>query len=74
MNETSCLIQINYSLSSPPPQKIPSSDIIILTVTRCTAIIYIYVQFKNLRQLGSKYMLGVGFFSALQLFQGCFYL
>lgn len=40
-------------------QKILSSDIIILTVTRCTAIIYIYVQFKNLRQLGSKYMLGV---------------
>lgn len=40
-------------------QKILGSDIIILTVTRCTAIIYIYVQFKNLRQLGSKYMLGV---------------
>ncbi|KAB5549298.1 hypothetical protein PHYPO_G00065760 [Pangasianodon hypophthalmus] len=40
-------------------EKILSSDIIILTVTRCTAIIYIYVQFKNLRQLGSKYMLGI---------------
>ncbi|KAF5903027.1 3-hydroxy-3-methylglutaryl-coenzyme A reductase-like, partial [Clarias magur] len=40
-------------------EKIPSSDIILLTVTRCTAIIYIYVQFKNLRQLGSKYMLGI---------------
>lgn len=31
---------------------------IILTVTRCAAIIYIYIQFKNLRQLGSKYILG----------------
>lgn len=39
-------------------QKIHSSDIIILTVTRCMAIIYIYFQFKNLRQLGSKYILG----------------
>lgn len=49
-------------------QKIQSSDAVILTVTRCMAIIYIYFQFKNLRQLGSKYILGqyhemfVGFF------------
>lgn len=39
-------------------QKTHSSDIIILAVTRCMAIIYIYFQFKNLRQLGSKYILG----------------
>lgn len=39
-------------------QKTHSSDLIILTVTRCMAIIYIYFQFKNLRQLGSKYILG----------------
>lgn len=39
-------------------QKPASSDIIVLTVTRCMAIIYIYFQFKNLRQLGSKYILG----------------
>lgn len=39
-------------------QKTHSSDMIILTVTRCMAIIYIYFQFKNLRQLGSKYILG----------------
>ncbi len=39
-------------------QKVHSSDIIILTVTRCMAIVYIYFQFKNLRQLGSKYILG----------------
>lgn len=39
-------------------QKTHSSDIIILIVTRCMAIIYIYFQFKNLRQLGSKYILG----------------
>ena len=41
-----------------PLQRILSSDIIILTVTRCMAIIYIYIQFQNLRQLGSKYILG----------------
>lgn len=39
-------------------QKVHSSDIIILTVTRCMAIVYIYFQFKNLRQLGSKFILG----------------
>ncbi|KAF3851597.1 hypothetical protein F7725_013369 [Dissostichus mawsoni] len=35
--------------------QILSSDIIILTITRCIAIVYIYFQFQNLRQLGSKY-------------------
>lgn len=39
-------------------QKPASSDVIVLTVTRCMAIVYIYFQFKNLRQLGSKYILG----------------
>ncbi|KAK7912747.1 hypothetical protein WMY93_012958 [Mugilogobius chulae] len=39
-------------------EQILSSDIIILTITRCIAIIYIYFQFQNLRQLGSKYILG----------------
>lgn len=39
-------------------QKVDSSDVIILTITRCMAIVYIYFQFKNLRQLGSKYILG----------------
>lgn len=39
-------------------QKVHSSGEIILTVTRCMAIVYIYFQFKNLRQLGSKYILG----------------
>ncbi|PKU44517.1 3-hydroxy-3-methylglutaryl-coenzyme a reductase [Limosa lapponica baueri] len=36
-----------------------SSDIIILTITRSIAILYIYFQFQNLRQLGSKYILGI---------------
>ncbi|CAG5867707.1 unnamed protein product [Menidia menidia] len=46
-----------------------SSDIIILTVTRCMAIIYIYFQFKNLLQLGSKYILGIaGLFTVFSSF------
>ncbi|XP_071757538.2 3-hydroxy-3-methylglutaryl-coenzyme A reductase-like [Centroberyx gerrardi] len=50
-------------------EKILSSDIIILTVTRCMAIIYIYFQFKNLRQLGSKYILGIaGLFTVFSSF------
>lgn len=39
-------------------QDVLSSDIIILTITRCIAIFYIYFQFQNLKQLGSKYILG----------------
>ncbi|XP_056146556.1 3-hydroxy-3-methylglutaryl-coenzyme A reductase-like [Lampris incognitus] len=50
-------------------ETIQSSDVIILTVTRCMAIIYIYFQFKNLRQLGSKYILGIaGLFTVFSSF------
>lgn len=60
----------NWNYQCPKVQeKILSSDIIILTVTRCLAIVYIYVQFKNLRQLGSKYMLGIaGLFTVFSSF------
>uniref|UniRef100_A0A671TS17 3-hydroxy-3-methylglutaryl-coenzyme A reductase n=1 Tax=Sparus aurata TaxID=8175 RepID=A0A671TS17_SPAAU len=50
-------------------EKVHSSDIIILTITRCMAIVYIYFQFKNLRQLGSKYILGIaGLFTVFSSF------
>uniref|UniRef100_A0A8C7P328 3-hydroxy-3-methylglutaryl coenzyme A reductase n=1 Tax=Oncorhynchus mykiss TaxID=8022 RepID=A0A8C7P328_ONCMY len=49
--------------------RILNSDVIILTVTRCMAIVYIYFQFQNLRQLGSKYILGIaGFFTVFSSF------
>lgn len=35
------------------------SDLMILTVTRCLAVMYLYLQFRNIRQLGSKYLLGI---------------
>ncbi|KAL7854257.1 hypothetical protein AOLI_G00211010 [Acnodon oligacanthus] len=77
---TICLMSMNAIASSDQicdwnyqcpkvQEKILSSDVIILTITRCLAIVYIYVQFKNLRQLGSKYMLGIaGLFTVFSSF------
>ncbi|XP_028829660.1 3-hydroxy-3-methylglutaryl-coenzyme A reductase-like [Denticeps clupeoides] len=53
----------------PEVQRILSSDFVLLTITRCIAIVYVYVQFKNLRQLGSKYILGIaGLFTVFSSF------
>uniref|UniRef100_A0A1A8GIC3 3-hydroxy-3-methylglutaryl coenzyme A reductase n=1 Tax=Nothobranchius korthausae TaxID=1143690 RepID=A0A1A8GIC3_9TELE len=50
-------------------EEVLTSDVIILTVTRCMAIIYIYFQFKKLLQLGSKYILGIaGLFTVFSSF------
>uniref|UniRef100_A0A4W6CCC6 3-hydroxy-3-methylglutaryl coenzyme A reductase n=1 Tax=Lates calcarifer TaxID=8187 RepID=A0A4W6CCC6_LATCA len=76
---TICLVSMNSLAASSQmcswndcpkvEEKIHSSDIIILTVTRCMAIVYIYFQFKNLRQLGSKYILGIaGLFTVFSSF------
>uniref|UniRef100_H3D7J1 3-hydroxy-3-methylglutaryl coenzyme A reductase n=1 Tax=Tetraodon nigroviridis TaxID=99883 RepID=H3D7J1_TETNG len=76
---TVCLVSMN-SLSSSQQmcswtecpkveEKTHSSDVITLSVTRCMAIIYIYFQFKSLRQLGSKYILGIaGLFTVFSSF------
>ncbi|KAG7499302.1 hypothetical protein JOB18_034452 [Solea senegalensis] len=76
---TVCLVSMNSLATSSQmctwnecpkvEEKIHSSDIIILTITRCMAIVYIYFQFKNLRQLGSKYILGIaGLFTVFSSF------
>lgn len=76
---TVCLISMNSLTASnqmcswnecPKLQKnTQSSNIIILTITRCMAIVYIYFQFKNLHQLGSKYILGIaGLFTIFSSF------
>lgn len=76
---TVCLVSMNSLATSkqmctwnecPKVEEKPAgSDIIVLTVTRCMAIIYIYFQFKNLRQLGSKYILGIaGLFTVFSSF------
>ncbi|XP_034403243.1 3-hydroxy-3-methylglutaryl-coenzyme A reductase-like isoform X2 [Cyclopterus lumpus] len=77
---TVCLVSMNNNLAASSQmcswnecpkveEKIYSGDVIILTITRCTAIVYIYFQFKNLRQLGSKYILGIaGLFTVFSSF------
>ncbi|CAH1279705.1 unnamed protein product [Diabrotica balteata] len=35
-----------------------AADVIVMTIIRCLAILYSYHQFRNLRKLGSKYILG----------------
>ncbi|XP_019937561.1 3-hydroxy-3-methylglutaryl-coenzyme A reductase-like isoform X2 [Paralichthys olivaceus] len=75
---TVCLVSMNTLAASshmctwnecPKVEKNQSSDITILTITRCMAIVYIYFQFKNLRQLGSKYILGIaGLFTVFSSF------
>lgn len=35
-----------------------AADVIIMTVVRCSAVLYCYYQFCNLHKLGSKYILG----------------
>uniref|UniRef100_A0A665X0L4 3-hydroxy-3-methylglutaryl coenzyme A reductase n=1 Tax=Echeneis naucrates TaxID=173247 RepID=A0A665X0L4_ECHNA len=76
---TVCLVSMNSLAGSSQmcswnecpkvEEKVHSSDITILTVTRCMAIVYIYFQFKNLRQLGSKYILGIaGLFTVFSSF------
>ena len=52
-------VNVNFNFSL---QDTKSSDILVLTITRCLAVMYIYLQFRNLRKLGSKYLLGKRFF------------
>uniref|UniRef100_A0A3Q0RFZ6 3-hydroxy-3-methylglutaryl coenzyme A reductase n=1 Tax=Amphilophus citrinellus TaxID=61819 RepID=A0A3Q0RFZ6_AMPCI len=76
---TICMLSMNmftgndqicgWNFDCPKTEEILSSDIIILTITRCIAIVYIYFQFQNLRQLGSKYILGIaGLFTIFSSF------
>ncbi|XP_068430398.1 3-hydroxy-3-methylglutaryl-coenzyme A reductase-like isoform X2 [Clinocottus analis] len=77
---TVCLVSMNNNLAASSQmcswnecpkveEKVYSGDVIILTITRCMAIVYIYFQFKNLRQLGSKYILGIaGLFTVFSSF------
>uniref|UniRef100_A0A3Q3QHK4 3-hydroxy-3-methylglutaryl coenzyme A reductase n=1 Tax=Monopterus albus TaxID=43700 RepID=A0A3Q3QHK4_MONAL len=69
MNNLSASSQVCSWNECPKAEEVSPSDIIILTVTRCMAILYIYFQFKNLRQLGSKYILGIaGLFTVFSSF------
>uniref|UniRef100_A0A8C5E0G5 3-hydroxy-3-methylglutaryl coenzyme A reductase n=1 Tax=Gouania willdenowi TaxID=441366 RepID=A0A8C5E0G5_GOUWI len=75
---TVCLMSMNQRAVSsqmcnwnecPKVEEEVSSNVVILTVTRCMAIVYVYFQFKSLRQLGSKYILGIaGLFTVFSSF------
>ena len=53
------------SSSACPPDEYEAeynaADVILMTVVRCSAILYCYYQFRNLHKLGSKYILGEHF-------------
>ncbi|KAJ3605260.1 hypothetical protein NHX12_027310 [Muraenolepis orangiensis] len=76
---TVCLMSMNGFVASNQvcswnecpkrPERLVKGDVLILTLTRCMAIVYVYFQFKNLRQLGSKYILGIaGLFTVFSSF------
>ncbi|KAM8828107.1 3-hydroxy-3-methylglutaryl-coenzyme A reductase-like isoform 2-T3 [Spinachia spinachia] len=77
---TVCLVSMNHNLATSSQmcswnecpeveERVHSSDVITLTITRCMAIVYVYFQFKNLRKLGSKYILGIaGLFTGFSSF------
>lgn len=35
-----------------------AADVILMTIVRCSAVLYFYYQYCNLTKLGSKYILG----------------
>ncbi|BFY97963.1 hypothetical protein BsWGS_01004 [Bradybaena similaris] len=47
----------NYTCTNNEGTK--TSDVVILSLTRCLAVVYVYLQFRNLRKLGCKYLLGL---------------
>ncbi|GAU93842.1 hypothetical protein RvY_05715-2 [Ramazzottius varieornatus] len=54
----------DWNFRCPEQEAMHSSEIIILSIGRCLAAAYIYLQFRKLSTLGSKYVLGLaGFLS-----------
>ncbi|CAO1425246.1 unnamed protein product [Diamesa serratosioi] len=46
-----------------------AADVILMTIVRCSAVLYCYYQFCNLHKLGSKYILGIaGLFTVFSSF------
>ncbi|KAG5670457.1 hypothetical protein PVAND_000720 [Polypedilum vanderplanki] len=46
-----------------------AADVILMTIVRCSAVLYCYYQFYNLHKLGSKYILGIaGLFTVFSSF------
>ena len=46
-----------------------AAGVILMTIVRCSAVLYCYYQFRNLHKLGSKYILGIaGLFTVFSSF------
>ncbi|XP_072037810.1 3-hydroxy-3-methylglutaryl-coenzyme A reductase-like [Amphiura filiformis] len=76
---TICMMSMNYFTTVPQhicgwnykceESVVLSSDIIVLSLAHALAVIYIYLQFRKLRKLGSKYILGIaGLFTIFSSF------
>lgn len=70
ITSTTCFLTIDKTPSTLASKKPPScigcneehfnaADLIVMTIIRCLAIMYSYHQFRNLQNLGSKYILGI---------------
>lgn len=60
-----------YKIPSLPrtPQEYQGLDVIVMTMLRCSALLYTYHQFRNLHRIGSKYILGIaGLFAVFSSF------
>ncbi|XP_042216552.1 3-hydroxy-3-methylglutaryl-coenzyme A reductase-like isoform X2 [Homarus americanus] len=50
-----------YKAPSLPrtPQEYQGLDVVVMTILRCSALLYTYHQFRNLHRIGSKYIVGI---------------
>lgn len=76
---TICLMSMNYFTAIPnhvcgwnyrcEESIVLSSDVVVLSLAHALAVMYIYLQFRKLRKLGSKYILGIaGLFTMFSSF------
>ncbi|XP_069137077.1 3-hydroxy-3-methylglutaryl-coenzyme A reductase-like [Argopecten irradians] len=76
---TVCLVSMSMLAIGDILQVSPDSheetenlDVIIVSIARCLAVVYVYLQFRSLRRLGSHYLLGVsGVFTLFSSFIFC---
>ncbi|CAH1103468.1 unnamed protein product [Psylliodes chrysocephalus] len=79
---TTCMLTLDQQHPAPPPKpsfrfcagclnenEYNAADVIVMTIIRCLAVLYVYYQFCKLQKLGSKYILGIaGLFTVFSSF------
>ncbi|XP_037796115.1 3-hydroxy-3-methylglutaryl-coenzyme A reductase-like [Penaeus monodon] len=54
------------------PQEYQGLDVVVMTILRCSALLYTYHQFRTLHRIGSKYIVGIaGLFAVFSSFVFC---